>query len=278
MWEHKRPSHLLWTFSGTFPAAPSRLKLFSDLNSNWVWSFSRVCPSETLSQQKENVLKLHRQRVDVLMRFLTRDRRETGGIQISQDEEEEEELYTEKTKMLPMTNTNSVFFTSELSFTIYFFTLTNRATWKSRFCFLCWGHSGLSGTFLQTWHQSFFTAWSFGESQQRGEECSLCPETLPETRMTAELSSLRPNAPRCTRLWHHRDRLLHPATPRVLSSCCWQTAWQTTGDDSMRHTSVTCNLYLTYMRLHVKTVFKCIFSLWLDTLSHLYPAAADEVH
>ena len=46
--------------------------------------------------QQDNVLKRPSERVDVLMRFLTRDGRETGRTQRSQDEEEEP--YTMKTK------------------------------------------------------------------------------------------------------------------------------------------------------------------------------------
>ena len=47
-------------------------------------------------KQQDNVWKLPSERVDVLMRFLTRDGRETGRTQRSQDEEEEP--YTMKTK------------------------------------------------------------------------------------------------------------------------------------------------------------------------------------
>ena len=47
-------------------------------------------------RQQDNVWKLPSERVDVLTRFLTRDGRETGRTQRSQDEEEEP--YTMKTK------------------------------------------------------------------------------------------------------------------------------------------------------------------------------------
>ena len=39
--------------------------------------------------EQVNVQRIHRERVDVLTRFLTRDGRETGRTQISQAEEEE---------------------------------------------------------------------------------------------------------------------------------------------------------------------------------------------
>ena len=55
------------------------------------------CPSESMRTQQDNVWKLPSERVDVLTRFLTRDGRETGRTQRSQDEEEEEP-YTMKTK------------------------------------------------------------------------------------------------------------------------------------------------------------------------------------
>ena len=42
-----------------------------------------------MRRQQDNVWKLPRERVDVLMRFLTRDGRETGRTQRSEDEEEE---------------------------------------------------------------------------------------------------------------------------------------------------------------------------------------------
>ena len=69
-----------------------RMKLFSDMN----WSLSVTCPHESMWGDSRTMCGRPSERVDVLMRFLTHDGRETGRTQRSQDEEEEP--YTMKTK------------------------------------------------------------------------------------------------------------------------------------------------------------------------------------